>query len=216
MADIWSLGITSIELAKGEPLNSDLHLMHVLLRIPKNPPPQLSVKEYSNAFREFVKRPKATQLRRFVFVSTTKPIKYLIELIIRYQKWKKKHDNGIKSDDEEQSKHDSDQWKYGAGTVKSAINYHHIFSIHYNISFSNNNNNVRCNDEKGVDSFEDLRCLLQNENKRYPNLTNDFMRIMCEHISKINNICQTSTSQNNSITDNNHIQITSGVVKMTI
>ncbi|CAF4008837.1 unnamed protein product, partial [Rotaria sp. Silwood1] len=74
----------------------------------------------------------------------------------------------------------------------------------------------RCNDEKGVDSFEDLRCLLQNENKRYPNLSNDFTRIMYEHISKINNICQTSTSQNNSITDNNHIQITSGVVKMTI
>ncbi|CAF1572552.1 unnamed protein product [Rotaria sp. Silwood1] len=119
--------------------------MRVLLQIPKNPPPQLSVKEYSNAFREFVK-----------------------------------------------------------------------FSIHYNISFSNNNNNVRCNDEKGVDSFEDLRCLLQNENKRYPNLSNDFTRIMYEHISKINNICQTSTSQNNSITDNNHIQITSGVVKMTI
>ncbi|CAF3112065.1 unnamed protein product, partial [Rotaria sp. Silwood2] len=52
--DIWSLGITSIELAKGEPPNSDLHPMRVLLQIPKNPPPQLPAKDYSDAFREFV------------------------------------------------------------------------------------------------------------------------------------------------------------------
>lgn len=65
------MGITAIELAKGEPPNSDLHPMRVLFLIPKNNPPQLTG-SYSKLFKEFVeaclnKDPENVSILRIIY-----------------------------------------------------------------------------------------------------------------------------------------------------
>lgn len=52
-ADIWSLGITAIELAKGRPPLADMPLTEALMVIPTRKPPRLGP-EFSPAFQSFV------------------------------------------------------------------------------------------------------------------------------------------------------------------
>ena len=94
-ADIWSLGITAIELAHREPPYSDIHPMKVLFLIPKNPPPVLEG-EFSRDFKDFValclrrdpkERPTARELVRHPWIRRAKKTAYLTELIERYEKW---------------------------------------------------------------------------------------------------------------------------------
>ena len=71
-ADVWSLGITAIELAQGQPPHADLHPMRVLFLIPKSNPPEL-IGNYSKSFKEFValclnKDPKNVSFNKYNIV----------------------------------------------------------------------------------------------------------------------------------------------------
>ncbi|KID72685.1 Serine/threonine-protein kinase svkA [Metarhizium brunneum] len=104
-ADIWSLGITALELANGEPPYADIHPMKVLFLIPKNPAPRLEG-NFTKAFKDFVElclqrdpkdRPTARDLLRHPFIRKAKKTTYLTELIERHSRWAVTH----KGDDEE-------------------------------------------------------------------------------------------------------------------
>ncbi|XP_061690071.1 misshapen-like kinase 1 isoform X3 [Syngnathoides biaculeatus] len=53
-SDLWSLGITALEMAEGAPPLCDMHPMRALFLIPRNPPPRLKSKKWSKRFLSFI------------------------------------------------------------------------------------------------------------------------------------------------------------------
>lgn len=53
-SDLWSLGITAIEMADGKPPLCDMHPMRALFLIPRNPPPKLKTRKWSKKFVDFI------------------------------------------------------------------------------------------------------------------------------------------------------------------
>ncbi|KAI0558127.1 Serine/threonine protein kinase SvkA [Gracilaria domingensis] len=88
-ADIWSIGITGIELANGLPPYATEHPFRALFLIPKNPPPRVEGSHFSDSFKDFIslclkknpiERPSAEQLSHHSFLrkARTRSIRELI------------------------------------------------------------------------------------------------------------------------------------------
>ncbi|XP_016341668.1 TRAF2 and NCK-interacting protein kinase-like isoform X6 [Sinocyclocheilus anshuiensis] len=76
-SDLWSLGITAIEMAEGAPPLCDMHPMRALFLIPRNPAPRLKSKKWSKNFQSFIEsclvknhnqRPSTEQLLKHPFI----------------------------------------------------------------------------------------------------------------------------------------------------
>ncbi|KAL1234883.1 Serine/threonine-protein kinase [Trichinella pseudospiralis] len=90
-ADIWSLGITALEMAEGKPPYADIHPMRAIFMIPTKPPPSFrNPDEWSAEFIDFVSvclvknpddRPSADDLLQHVFICNAKSSSVLIEAV---------------------------------------------------------------------------------------------------------------------------------------
>ncbi|XP_027008090.1 mitogen-activated protein kinase kinase kinase kinase 4-like isoform X2 [Tachysurus fulvidraco] len=76
-SDLWSCGITAIEMAEGAPPLCDMHPMRALFLIPRNPPPRLKSKKWSKKYFNFIEsclvknytqRPTTEQLLKHPFI----------------------------------------------------------------------------------------------------------------------------------------------------
>ncbi|XP_058856576.1 serine/threonine-protein kinase TAO1 isoform X1 [Acipenser ruthenus] len=90
--DVWSLGITCIELAERKPPLFNMNAMSALYHIAQNESPTLQSNEWSEYFRNFVDsclqkipqdRPNSEELLKHAFVQRERPETVLIDLILR-------------------------------------------------------------------------------------------------------------------------------------
>jgi len=131
-ADIWSFGITCIEMAESKPPYSNIHPMRAIFMIPSRPPPRLTEPEkWSADFNDFVaksltknpeQRPSAKELLEHPFVKKAKDHRLLQPMLDQQEqiisRLGRDHALGIDSKDDEDSDEDDDDDSDGAGTVR--------------------------------------------------------------------------------------------------
>ena len=112
LADIWSLGITAIEMAEGRPPYADVHPMRAIFMIPTKPSPTLKeADKFSNEFSDFIsrclvkspeERPSATYLLSHRFIKNTKSITVVKSLVqLSLAKLEEEEDNEEADEEDE-------------------------------------------------------------------------------------------------------------------
>ncbi|GLV40093.1 hippo [Carabus blaptoides fortunei] len=103
VADIWSLGITALEMAEGKPPYGDIHPMRAIFMIPTKPPPSFREPDrWTPEFIDFVsvcliknpeERATATDLLKHVFIGNAKQPNILSHMITEAQEIREKQRN---------------------------------------------------------------------------------------------------------------------------
>ncbi|XP_036387392.1 serine/threonine-protein kinase 4-like [Megalops cyprinoides] len=130
VADIWSLGITAIEMAEGKPPYADIHPMRAIFMIPTNPPPTFRNPDaWSEPFRDFVvqclvknpeNRAAATQLLQHPFIKNAKPSSILRALINDAMEIKLKKMEAQQREQDQEDDENSDDDEVDQGTMVRA------------------------------------------------------------------------------------------------
>ncbi|KAJ3033255.1 hypothetical protein HDV00_006545 [Rhizophlyctis rosea] len=112
-ADIWSLGITCIEMAEGRPPYHNIHPMRAIFMIPTRPPPKLeNESKFTKVFREFiarcltknpVERPTAEDLLKDPFIVNAPGLSVLGEIVTETLEWVAKGALERSEEDDEES-----------------------------------------------------------------------------------------------------------------
>lgn len=104
-ADIWSTGITTIELVTGSPPLSQYDPMKILFEIPKKRPPLLTGVDFSENIKDFVryclikdpkKRPSSSTLLHHKFLKNIKRNVNLFKLLEEKNKWFERNNKNTK------------------------------------------------------------------------------------------------------------------------
>uniref|UniRef100_A0A673UGJ2 non-specific serine/threonine protein kinase n=1 Tax=Suricata suricatta TaxID=37032 RepID=A0A673UGJ2_SURSU len=130
VADIWSLGITAIEMAEGKPPYADIHPMRAIFMIPTNPPPTFRKPElWSDNFMDFVRqclvkspeqRATATQLLQHPFVKSAKGVSILRDLINEAMDVKLKRQEAQQREVDQDDEDNSEEDEMDSGTMVRA------------------------------------------------------------------------------------------------
>ena len=97
-SDIWGIGITAFEMAKGEPPLYNFPPLRAMFLITQSDPPRLTTDNFSESFKDFVDcclckepadRSTTEQLLAHNFINSAKPASTaLIPLLERHTYWK--------------------------------------------------------------------------------------------------------------------------------